>query len=108
VLFGLVTRERKHSYWLGTREHSGLGFRDTLGPRAWLTLKRGASQRGFCSCDRRAAAVSTVVPVLTLPVVWLKSGWTLTRRVRHTLVLVVLAMAIVVLKQWNALGLHYY
>jgi hypothetical protein len=49
-----------------------------------------------------------VVPVLTLPVVWLKSGWTLTRRVRHTLVLVVLAMAIVVLKQWNALGLHYY
>jgi hypothetical protein len=55
-----------------------------------------------------AAAVSTMVSVLMLPVVWLKSGWTLTRRVRHTLVLVVLVMAIVVLKQWNALGLHYY
>jgi CubicO group peptidase (beta-lactamase class C family) len=55
-----------------------------------------------------AAAVSTMLAVLMLPAVWLKSGWTLARRVRHTLVLLVLTMAIVALKQWNALGLHYF
>jgi hypothetical protein len=55
-----------------------------------------------------AAAVSlSALAILMLPLVWRGAGWSFARRLRHTLVLLVLLGLSLALQRWNVVGFHY-
>jgi hypothetical protein len=55
-----------------------------------------------------AAVVLTALGFLLLPLVYRGAGWSLARRVRHTLVLLVLLGVSLALRRWNVIGFHYF
>jgi len=55
-----------------------------------------------------AAAGSTAIAVILLPFAWRKNGWSIGRKLRHTLALCVFVVLTTALHQWNAFGFHYY
>lgn len=55
-----------------------------------------------------AAVTLSVLAVLMLPLVWRGPSWPLARRLRHTLVLVVLIGVCLALRRWNVIGFNYF
>lgn len=51
-----------------------------------------------------AAAIAALAQVLALVPVWLKSGWSVWRRIHFTIYAVILALAVIVMWNWNLIG----
>ncbi len=51
-----------------------------------------------------AAAIAALAQVLTVVPVWLKSGWSIWRRIHFTVYAVILVLAVIVMWNWNLIG----
>jgi CubicO group peptidase (beta-lactamase class C family) len=51
-----------------------------------------------------AAAIAALAQVLTVVPVWLKSGWSIWRRIHFTMYAVILVLAVIVMWNWNLIG----
>lgn len=51
-----------------------------------------------------AAAIAALAQVLTVVPIWLKSGWSLWRRIHFTVYAAILVLAVIVMWNWNLIG----